>query len=136
MRKSRSFWLLALGSWLLTLSSCAQTRDSVKADSVSHATMAKGQWWCLLCHCGDLRGLWLQPRHRRKAAFGAGADRPDRAQEAGPGQAGPHLCPAFLHPNRKSRLRKTGLLDFRFSEVWKIKNFTSRSQILIISFTS
>ena len=46
MRKSRSFWLLAISFWLLALSSCAQTRDSVRTDSVSHRTMAKGQWWC------------------------------------------------------------------------------------------
>lgn len=46
MRKT-SFWLLAASFWLLTLSSCAQTRDSVRTDSAhSQATMAKGQWWC------------------------------------------------------------------------------------------
>lgn len=55
---------------------------------------------CVLRDCGDLRGLRLQPRHRRKAARGAGADRPDRAQKAGSGQAGPHLCSAVLRQIR------------------------------------
>ena len=29
MRRTRSFWLLAIGFWLLTLSSCAQTKDAI-----------------------------------------------------------------------------------------------------------
>ena len=59
---------------------------------------------CVLRRRGDLRGLRLQPRHRREAAFGAGADRSDRAKKAGPGQTGSDLCPAILHQTR--------LLDF------------------------
>ena len=86
---------------------------------------------CVLRRRGDLRGLRLQPRHRRKAAFGAGAERPDRTQKARPGQAGSDLCLAILRPNRTSRLPKRKLLDFRFSEVWRLKAFTSRSQKLM-----
>ena len=45
--KRTSFWLFAISFWLLPLSSCAQTRDSVQADG-THAqmSMANGQWWC------------------------------------------------------------------------------------------
>ena len=46
MRKT-SFWLLALSFWLLPLSSCAQTRDSVKVGGAkTQMSMANGQWWC------------------------------------------------------------------------------------------
>ena len=73
----------------------------------------------------------LSAKNGWRAALGAGADRFDRAQKAGPGQAGSDLCPAILCLNRTSRLPKRKLLDFRFPEVWRLKSFTSRSQKLM-----
>ena len=47
MKRTFSYWLLAVGSWLLTLSSCAQTRDSVRYDNAnSQKLTANSQNWC------------------------------------------------------------------------------------------
>ena len=47
MKRTFSFWLLAFGCWLLTLTSCAQTRDSVRHDnSNSQKLTANSQNWC------------------------------------------------------------------------------------------
>ena len=42
MKRTCSFWLLAFGFWLLTLSSCAQTKDTTNTNRLSPNT----QNWC------------------------------------------------------------------------------------------
>lgn len=46
-KRTISYWLLAIGCWLITLSSCAQTRDSVRYDNAnSQKLTANSQNWC------------------------------------------------------------------------------------------
>ena len=42
MKRTVSYWLLAIGCWLLTLSSCAQTRDTTN----THHPTPNTQHWC------------------------------------------------------------------------------------------
>lgn len=46
MKKTCSYWLLAIGCWLVTLSSCAQTKDSVRYDNARQLQTANSQHWC------------------------------------------------------------------------------------------
>jgi murein DD-endopeptidase MepM/ murein hydrolase activator NlpD len=42
MKRTVSYWLIAIGCWLLTLSSCAQTRDTTN----THHPTPNTQHWC------------------------------------------------------------------------------------------
>ena len=91
----------AVARWEAAVCPAARPREPVRQEQLAGQRRPDV---CVLRRRGDLRGPRLQPRHRRKAALRAGADRSDRAQKAGPGQAGSDL--------RLAILRQIGLLDF------------------------